>query len=268
MDAQAISKAASLLADLRLRVPGAKVLDDLPEDLRPTDLVAAYEIQAHLRKDLSQRGLGPQIGWKIGCTTPVMQDYLKIPHPCAGTLYREGVSQDQTSLHAADYFQLGLECEIAVRLKSDLPLREDFYTAADMPDAIDSAMASIEVVEHRFRDFRKAATASLVADDFFSAGCVLGAPVRIGDLRDLATLRGGFAINGKRPSEAGSGAEILGHPLRALAWLADQTARLGTPLKAGQIVSLGSVVKTHYPEPGQRIEARFTRLPAAVVEVI
>lgn len=268
MTPEAIRSAASLLADLRLRAPGSTVLDDLPEDMRPPDLVSAYDIQAILRRELSERGLGPQAGWKIGCTTPVMQSYLKIPHPCAGTLYRESVSEDQTSLYIDDYFQLGLECEIAVRLKSDLPLREALYEAADMLAAIDSVMASIEVVEHRFRDFRTAATPSLVADDFFSAGCVLGAPVRMDELRDLSTLRGGFAVNGKRPEETGSGAEILGHPLGALAWLADQTARLGTPLRAGQIVSLGSVVKTRYPKAGERIEARFTRLPPAIVEVI
>jgi hypothetical protein len=38
-------------------------------------------------------------------------------------------------------------------------------------------MASVEIVEHRFVDFGAAGTPSLVADDFFSVGCVLGKPI-------------------------------------------------------------------------------------------
>lgn len=268
MSFPAAPAAARLLADLRLRQPGSQVLPDLPEDLRPPDLMAAYDVQAELRQLLATRGLGPQIGWKIGCTTPVMQDYLKIPHPCAGTLYRESVAEGQASLHAADYFQLGLECEIAVRLTADLPLQPTPFRDGEMRAAVGEVMASIEIVEHRFRNFRQTDTASLVADDFFSAGCVLGAPVPVGEIPDLNALRGGFSINGQRPAETGTGAEIMGNPLGALAWLADHAARLGTPLAAGQIVTLGSVVKTVYPRLGQRIETRFTRLPPAIVEVI
>ena len=261
-------EAAELLADLRLRAPGTEPLDDLPEHLRPWDLLAAYAVQAELRGQLAGRGLGPQTGWKIGCTTEVMQDYLKIPHPCAGTLYRETTHRGQVTLVASDYFTLGLECEIAVMLNADLPFKQSLYTSDEVLPAIGGVMASIEIVEHRFRDFQKAGTPSLVADDFFSVGCVLGRPVPMVDIGDMGALQGGFAMNGKRPQLVGTGAEILGHPLGALAWLADHVARLGTPLRAGQVVSLGSVVKTIYPEPGQRIEARFTKLPAAVVEVI
>ena len=262
------SAAAAVLADLRLGPPRNAIEADLPTEIRPPDLMSAYIVQAELREMLAARGHGNQIGWKIGCTTKVMQDYLKIPHPCAGTLYRTGLHEGYATIRAADYRQLGLECEIAVELGADLPLTDGFRGIDDVAPAVRSAMASIEIVEHRFRDFSKASVASLIADDFFSAGCVVGVPVAMADLRDLATLRGGFAIDGGRPETTGTGAEILGHPLAALAWLADHAARLGTPLREGQIVTLGSVVKTIYPKGGERIEARFTKLPPAVVEII
>lgn len=260
-------RAAETLAALRLRSDGMGAIRDLPEDIRPPDLMAAYEVQARLRNRLASKAPGPQMGWKIGCTTPVMQQYLKIPHPCAGTLYRGSIQREVGTLVASDYLRLGLECEIAVQLARDLPLRDVLYETVDMLDAVSGVMASIEIVEHRFEDFLKASTPSLVADDFFSAGCVLGRPVSMEVAGNLATLRGGFSVGGARPAETGTGVEILGHPLTALAWLADQAARLGTPLQAGQIVTLGSVVKTIYPQPGQRIEARFTRLPAVRVDV-
>ncbi|MEM1297846.1 MAG: fumarylacetoacetate hydrolase family protein [Pseudomonadota bacterium] len=268
MNLDQIERAAAMLADMRARSYPMEPLEDLPENIRPPDLMAAYGVQARLRELLAERSPGPQMGWKIGCTTPVMQEYLKIPHPCAGTLYRGSIQREVGTLVSSDYMVLGLECEIAVQLARDLPQKTSTYETEDMHDAVAGVMASVEVVEHRFRDFLTASTPSLVADDFFSAGCIVGRPVPPDVAGDLRTLRGGFSVGGKRPTETGAGVEILGNPLTALAWLAEQAAQLGTPLEEGQVVTLGSVVKTIYPEPGTRIEARFTRLPTVKVDVI
>ena len=267
MTDDAIEQAARQLAALRTAADRTAI-EDLPEDVRPKDLVAAYAIQNRLREILTVESLGAPCGWKIGCTTRVMQDYLKIPHPCAGTLYSARTYKRSKTLVAADYLELGLECEIAVEIGRDLPEQQKLYTQGDVTDAIRSVMASIEIVEHRFSDFSKAGTPSLVADDFFSAGCVLGEPITPEAAGDLSKLRGGFSLNGSRPADLGSGDAILGHPLVALAWIADHASRLGTPLRAGQVITLGSVVKTIYPEPGQQIEARFTRLPPVRIDVL
>jgi 2-oxo-3-hexenedioate decarboxylase/2-keto-4-pentenoate hydratase len=125
-----IKDAAAILADLRLRANGHNTpLDDLPPDCRPQTLDDAYTVQDDARALLETRGMGPAVGWKIGCTTPVMQEYLAIPHPCAGTLYRKTVYADNAELKAADFFQLGLECEIAVKLSADIPARSGGHSA-------------------------------------------------------------------------------------------------------------------------------------------
>jgi 2-oxo-3-hexenedioate decarboxylase/2-keto-4-pentenoate hydratase len=261
-------KAAELLADIRLRVPEPRILPNLPDDCRPDDLYAAYEVQRRLRKRLTDCGHGPEVGWRIGCTTRVMKEYLKIPHPCAGTLYEASLHRGQTALQASDYHHLGLECEIAVFLAADLPLKEEFYARDEVARAVGGVMASIELVEHRFEDFSRVGTASLIADDFFSAGCVLGGPIAFSECGDLAEIEGGFSVNGERPEKTGKGSEIQGHPLTALAWLADHAARLGTPLRAGHFVTLGSVVRTIYPEPGMQVEAVFPGLYPAIVDIV
>ncbi|MEL6694565.1 MAG: hypothetical protein AAFQ12_16295, partial [Pseudomonadota bacterium] len=86
MNTDKVDEAATVLAQLRTRSGGFDApLPDLPEEVRPTSLDDAYAIQRALRRQLSSP-LGPVAGWKIGCTTQVMQAYLGINHPCAGTL--------------------------------------------------------------------------------------------------------------------------------------------------------------------------------------
>jgi 2-oxo-3-hexenedioate decarboxylase/2-keto-4-pentenoate hydratase len=130
-------------------------------------------------------------------------------------------------------------------------------------------MASVEIVEHRFRDFTTAGPPSLIADDFFSCGCVLGAAITLAEAGDLAALNGGFSIDGEVPQQQGNGAAILGHPLNALAWLADHLNARGSNLKAGEVITLGSVIKTIYPQAGSRtrIEARFEQLAPVTLQI-
>lgn len=269
MTPEAIRQAAGLLADLRLRAAGRDApLDELPEDCRPSTLEEAYAIQDALRPLVAKGGFGPQAGWKIGCTTPVMQRYLDIPHPCAGTLYRARLHRGRASLRADGFFQLGLECEIAVRLACDLGPRDGGHDARSVASAVGGVMASVEIVEHRFVDFTQTSTPSLVADDFFSAGCALGEEREPGALGDLADLTGGFSLDGAPAAETGKGSAILGHPLNALAWLADHLGARGGGLEADQVVTLGSVVKTIYPTAGTTVEARFEGLPPVSLEIV
>ena len=113
-------------------------------------------------------------------------------------------------------------------------------------------MASIEVVDDRYADWRTIGTPTLIADDFFNAGVVLGSPVRDWRRLDLAALAGRMLINGVEVGR-GVGADILGHPLDALAWLADNMASRGRALKAGEFVTLGSLVATNWVAAGDEV---------------
>jgi len=55
----------------------------------------------------------------------------------------------------------------------------------------------------------------------------------------------------------GTGRDVLGHPLEALAWLANHLAARGLPVKAGDIVTTGSLVKSQFPVAGNRISFRL-----------
>jgi 2-oxo-3-hexenedioate decarboxylase/2-keto-4-pentenoate hydratase len=219
----------------------------LPPDLAPPGEADGYRLQAAVHTMIADDG-GPRIGWKIGCTSAVMQTYLGIPHPCAGGVFARGVHDGNAVLRHRDYVRVGVECEIAVRLGRDVEAFDD----ASLADAIEAYMPAIEIVDDRYADWRSLGAPTLIADDFFAAGCVLGAPVPVAQAPDLLAVTGRAILNGAEVAR-GSGADVLGHPHHALAWLARHLAGQGRNLRKGDIVLTGSLVQTLWLNPGDAV---------------
>src|ERR1700739_4179105 len=85
----------------------------LPPDIAPRSEEEGYQVQRALH-DLMLPETGALIGYKIGCTSKVMQEYLNIPHPCGGGVFARGVFESGARLRESDYVCVGVECEIAV----------------------------------------------------------------------------------------------------------------------------------------------------------
>jgi 2-oxo-3-hexenedioate decarboxylase/2-keto-4-pentenoate hydratase len=251
MQISKIETAADEIARARL---ARQRLAPLHGFLRPEDEAAAYRVQAAVHERLRPT-VGPRIGYKIGCTTPVMQQYLGIPSPCAAGVFERGVHRSGATLAFDDYARVGVECEIAVRLGRDVTGLD--FTAEGVRGAVREYMAAIEIVDDRYEDWRSTDTPTLIADDFFAAGCVLGAPVT--DPGDAADLVGVTTINGVEVGR-GSGRDVMGHPLNALAWIASSLAGRGTALRAGEIVLLGSLVETKWLVRGDHVAIDVTGL--------
>jgi 2-oxo-3-hexenedioate decarboxylase/2-keto-4-pentenoate hydratase len=259
MPADAIERAAALLAGARLA--GSRI-ERLPADCRPPDEGAAYAVQDVLHRQLSAAGYGALAGHKIGCTTPVMQQFLNIANPCAGGVFARTVQHRHGTFRHADFLHVGVECEIAVRLAKPLPEARapcDRHSAAA---AVGACMAAIEVVDDRYQDYRSFDTPTLIADDFFNAGCVLDISIESWSELDLTSIAGRMRINGAEVGN-GTGGDILGHPLEALAWLANALAARGRELKSGEFVLLGSVVQTQWVAAGDLVEVEIDGLGGA-----
>ncbi|CAL78738.1 putative hydratase/decarboxylase; putative 4-oxalocrotonate decarboxylase [Bradyrhizobium sp. ORS 278] len=257
---EVLAAAQSIVAARRARTP----LAPLPAHLQPKDEAAGYEIQHEAHWLLAEHA-GDFAGYKIGCTSQVMQDYIGIPHPCAGGVFAGGVHASGVTLRAADFVRVGVECEIAVRLAKDLLPLDAPFTIAHVGDAIGDCHAAIEIVDDRYVQWETMGAPTLVADDFFAAGCVLGPAVPREAAGDLAAVQGRAFVNDALAGQ-GSGADVLGHPLHALAWLANHLASRGDGLEAGQLVLTGSLVKTLWLKPGDRVRMELDGL--GVVEAV
>ena len=254
--------AAQIIATSRRNRVGLKAL---PADVAPRDEAEGYLVQRAVH-DLLLPQTDALVGYKIGCTSKVMQQYLNIPHPCGGGVFARGLHESGVRLQAADFVRVGVECEIAVRLARDLLPSEEPFTAEWVMEAIETYMPAIEIVDDRYEQWETLGAPTLIADDFFAAGCVLGAPRARNDAPDLLKVTGRALIDGVEAG-SGTGADVLGHPHHALAWLANHLAAEGRGLHAGQIVLTGSLVKTAWLKPGDhvvmeleglgKVEARF-----------
>ena len=88
---------------------------NLPEDIAPKTVAEAYAAQAALCELWMER-LGPVAGLKIATTTKVMQQLMGIDHPCMGTIFAARVYASPATIAKADFINVRIECELAVRL--------------------------------------------------------------------------------------------------------------------------------------------------------
>jgi 2-keto-4-pentenoate hydratase len=242
-----LAAAQAIATARRNRTP----LQSLPPELAPNDEAEGYLIQRAVH-DLLLPYEGGLVGYKIGCTSNVMQRYLGIPHPCGGGVFARGVHDSGASLRNKDFVRVGVECEIAVRLKRDLLPSEFPFTTEWVTEAIEAYYPAIEIVDDRYLKWQALGAPTLIADDFFAAACVLGEKVARSDAPNLLQIVGRAIVNDAEAGR-GTGADVLGHPHHALAWLANHLAAEGRGLHAGQIVLTGSLVKTLWLNAGDRV---------------
>jgi 2-keto-4-pentenoate hydratase len=173
-----------------------------------------------------------------------MQKFCGIDHPIAGTVLAARLHQSGATVRRAEFGRLGLEFEIAVLIKSDLPVAASPYTAATIEPHIGGVCAAVELVDDRDADYATLDVRTLVADNSWNGGIVVSEFVtRWPDLESVL----GTATKDGLPIGEGHGRDILGHPFNSVAWLATHLASRGEGLKAGQIVMTGSMLKTVFP---------------------
>jgi len=259
-----IAEAVEIYRGMRLDLDK---LDRMPQSCTPVNTEEAYEVQQELNLRLGELGLGLIGGYKIGCTSKVMQDYLKIDEPCSGGIYANTIFHERGERSHNAYSRPGVECEIAIGLAAPLGADGAPYDGQSVADMVDSVMAAIEIVDDRFVDYTKLPLPIMLADDFFNSGCVLGEPVKDWRKRDIATLRCEMFINGASVG-IGFGGDVMSHPLNVLAWLANSMVARGRELRAGEFVLTGSSIQTYWCKPGDEVSVEIETLGTAEMSFI
>ena len=249
-----ITQAASMLVEMRRE---GRVVADLPDDLRPTDLAQAYEIQSGVVDGLLGAG-NEAIGYKCACTSPIAQEALQIDRPLFGRLLSHTTSASGAALDAGIFTHRVIEPEISIRVGSDVPERAGGHSAESIADHIDAVIPSIEIVDYRYESWTVGAL-QVAADNAIHGWWVHGEPVSEWRDLDLAAMPVSASRNGEVVT-TGSGANVLGSPLNVMAWLANELPQFGRQLQAGDLVTTGVTTDVFEAEAGDVIAAEFAGL--------
>ncbi|UGQ11839.1 fumarylacetoacetate hydrolase family protein [Yinghuangia sp. ASG 101] len=252
----AVVRAADILAEAsRTGVPCPPVRDLFAAE----DIEAAYAVQRLGLTRGEAVGRRP-VGRKIGLTSPAVQRQLGVDQPDFGALFADMRVPDGGLVAADRLLQPKIEAEVAFVLGRDLPGAG--ATASDVARAVAYAMPALEIVDSRIAGW-DIGIVDTVADNASCGLFVLGTPIPADGL-DPSTVRMTMTRNGETASE-GTGADCLGSPFHAAAWLADALALRGDALRAGDIVLTGALGPMTVCAPGDRFEAHISSLGGVAV---
>jgi 2-keto-4-pentenoate hydratase len=224
-------------------------------DVLPMDVAAGYAVQQRLT---ARRLAGGRraVGRKIGLTNPKVQAQLGVDRPDFGVLFDDMAVVDGGTVDVGRLLQPRIEAEIAMVLAADLV--DGDLDAQEVRRAVGEVVAALEIVDSRIAGW-DISIVDTVADNASSGLYVLGgAPVPPGAL-DLREVRMSMTQDGEEVS-TGTGADCLGDPLAALAWLAATARDLGDPLRAGDVVLSGALGPMVPVRPGATYTADVTGL--------
>ena len=258
-----ITAAADYLMGLRR---GRRQVPHLPSDIAPRSLEEGYLIQnAFVGRLLAWHG-GRTCGYKIACTSRVAQDALGVSSPLFGRLLTATCHRSGVSLPAGDYLVRCAEVEFGFLIGDDVPT-DRHYTIETIRPWVAALLPAMEIVDHRFVDWQKVGAATLAADNAIHGAWIYGSPVPDWQSFDLAQQQTCLVVNG-RQRFPGSGGAVLGHPLAALAWLANELPRYGLSLERGDYVSTGLTTAIYLAQPGDHLRGDFGSLGQVEVQFV
>ena len=260
----AVAAAQELLRQQQIAEP----FTGLAPEIAPGDVMQAYAtqdafvaIQAHQRRTAVS-------GYKIAITTPVMREFVGFDDAVSGCVLADTLFQSGHSVIASQRQHLIIEFELALQFARDVPERKAPWTADSIADFIACAYPSLEIADDRHAVYPdlKQHFFSLVAENAWNHGVVLGSQIDKSRFDDLWRATGTVYVDGQVLG-SGHSADVMGHPLQAMAWIANHFQQRGRRFKAGQWVTTGSWLASNFPKAGQTLRFDIAGLADVTVSI-
>jgi len=195
------------------------------------------------------------VGHKLGLVSEAKQEQLGIPEPIFCQVLPETVVDDRT-VDTDAYIAPRVEAEIGLLLGEDVPAGA---SPADVLAATHAVVPVVEILETRYAGWTIPTAQDVIADLTSAAGVVVGETLRDPRDVDLAMESVVISVNGEVAS-SGVGAAIMGHPARAVSWLAGRLPDVDDGLGAGELIMTGGITAAIDVEPGDVYSIRFANI--------
>lgn len=228
-----------------------KITNDYPELTNEQ----AYDIQHEIVRIKSQSG-DRVIGLKMGLTSISKMKQMGINDPLYGHLFDYMMIDDQGEISISDLIHPKAEAEIAFIMGKDLA-GEDLDEETIL-DAIKFVVPAIEIVDSRYENFNFTLK-DVIADNCSSSRLILGSRFINPKGLELDLLGATLAINNEI-IDSGTGAAVLGHPLKPVIVLAKLLSKRGLKINAGSLILTGGITKAHNFREGDMVCVRIENL--------
>ncbi|WP_322009356.1 2-keto-4-pentenoate hydratase [Paraburkholderia sp. J12] len=233
-----------------------RVIDALPDELRPRSRSEGYAVQA----SFADRSAASPAGWKIAATSGAGQRHINVDGPLAGRILAGRVHSDGACLSMRGNRMRVAEPEFVFRVGRPLPPRDKPYGRDEVVKVVDGFNLGIEFPDSRYLDFVTVGEAQLIADNACAHEFVLG-PEVLGSWKgiDLAAHRVRAMVTGSARAyeREGEGANVLGDPYVALTWLVNELSSLRITLMPDQFVTTGTCMTPLGVEPGDEVTVDY-----------
>lgn len=247
-----IQKAATELMEAE---DNKKTIDPFTASSEEISVDDAYQIQLYQIRRKVENG-AVIVGKKIGLTSKAMQDMFNVTEPDYGHILNNMLYDEGQTILLDQFIQPKIEFEIAFVLKKDL--KGPGVKMEDVIEATDYVVPALEIIDSRIRNW-EIKFEDTVADNGSSAGAIIGkSTVNIASL-DLPNVEMRVYKNNEFLDSA-TGAAVMGHPARAVAWLANALGNYGISLHAGEVILAGALSKAVPIEDGDTFRAEFDKL--------
>lgn len=247
--------------------PQSRQLADNFKAMSPTSglskemtMAEAIRIRDGLVAELSA-SQGKVVGYKAGLTNPAVQKRFNTTEPVRGALLEKMLLDDGAEVPVKFGAIPFFEADLVVVVKDEGI--NQAKTPADVMKHLASIRPFIELPDLVTAKEQPLSAAIITSFNVGARLGVLGKP--IAPTPEMADALGKMTVvmrdqDGKELARV-PGAAILGHPLNAVVWLADDLAKSGGKLRAGDILSLGSFTPPNFQKAGMTITVTYEGLP-------
>jgi len=239
-----------------------KRFENLSGELLPVSPDEAYLAQFQFQTRALR---GPLGGFKIALSSITQQELCGINTPIAGGVFLKEIFHNKHRISLNEYHGLGLEFELAFRISKQIFPNDFKKRDLNLLSSIDNIYPAFELIIDRNADYKNLDALTLIADNAWSAGVVLGSPILNWENLNLEKLNSTLHWNAESIVTAHINSA---NPLNSLEWIINHLGKQGKTIPKGSIIITGSVIQTRKPSQGDKIIYKIEDLSEVEVLIV